>query len=124
MYRPITPIDTTAVNATVTPSLLPFSAGSVRISASTAHDDDRVERDLPLVDLAPELRARDAPSRLNAYIMREALVRQLMPQNSWPTSAMIRIDFTQAVRHRARRRRRTTVPPPSLTAFGVAVPRT
>ena len=36
-----------------------------------------------------------APSRENAYIIRDELVMQLMPQNSWPMTAMMRIAFTQ-----------------------------
>ena len=38
-----------------------------------------------------------APSRENAYIMRDELVMQLMPQNSCPMTAMMRIAFTQLV---------------------------
>src|SRR5690349_21272520 len=89
----MTPMETTAVNATVTPALLPLSAGRVRISANsataiTALNGMRLESTL--------LHSRDpgtAPSRLKAYIMREALVMQLMPQKNCPTTQMIRTIF-------------------------------
>ena len=38
-----------------------------------------------------------APSRLNAYIIRDALVMHAMPQKTWPMNAMIRTVFVQAV---------------------------
>src|SRR4051812_19256655 len=59
-----------------------------------------------------------APSRLNAYIMREALVMQLMPQNVWPTTQKMRTAFTHAV-DIALSSRAIEVPPPSVTAAGL-----
>src|SRR4051812_34409790 len=59
-----------------------------------------------------------APSRLNAYIIREALVMQLMPQNVWPTTQMMRTAFTQAV-DIALSSSAIEVPPPSVTAAGL-----
>ena len=47
--------------------------------------------------------------------MRDALVMQLMPQNSCPMTAMIRIIFTQAVLI-ALSKTAKTVPPPLVTA--------
>src|SRR3954453_13568144 len=91
----MTPIETTAVNATVTPSLLPFSAGSVRISASTATAItalNGIRRSLTRLQI---LQPGTAPSRLNAYIIREELVMQLMPQKNWPTTATISTNLTQ-----------------------------
>src|SRR3954463_1467987 len=112
----MTPIDTTAVKATVTPALLPFSAGRVRISASTA----TAMTALNGIRLAStRLHSRDpgtAPSRLKAYIMREALVMQLMPQKNCPTTQMMRIIFVQDV-DMALSKTANTVPPPALTAF-------
>src|SRR4051812_6939662 len=112
----MTPIDTTAVNATVTPALLPLRAGSVRISASTA----TAMTALNGMRLAlTRLHRRDpgtAPSRLNAYIMREALVMQLMPQKNCPTTQMMRMVFTHDV-DMALSKTAKTVPPPSLTAL-------
>src|SRR3954454_7609666 len=114
MYSPITPIETTAVNATVTPSLLPLSAGSVRISAKaataiTALNGIRLE--------LTRLQSRHpgtAPSRLNAYIIREALVMQLMPQNSWPQTATMSTNLTQPTPIEFSNTA-NTVPPPSET---------
>src|SRR3954452_21114482 len=112
----MTPIDTTAVNATVTPSLLPLSAGRVRISANTA----TAMTALKGMRLALMRRHRfdpgTAPSRLNAYIIREALVMQLMPQKNCPTTQMIRIIFVHCV-DMALSKTANTVPPPSLTAL-------
>ena len=109
-------MDTTAVKATVTPSLLPFSAGSVRISAHTA----TAMTALNGIRLESTRRHRrepgTAPSRLNAYIMREALVMQLMPQKNCPTTQMMRIVFVQAAVIELSNTA-NTVPPPSLTAF-------
>ena len=105
------------MKATVTPSLLPFSAGSVRISAQHGDGHDGVERDPLGVDAAPQAASPGtAPSRLNAYIMREALVMQLMPQKNCPTTQMMRIVFVQAAVI-ALSNTANTVPPPSLTAF-------
>src|SRR5690349_11415389 len=112
----MTPIETTAVKATVTPSLLPFSAGRVRISAKTATAMTAL-KGMRLE--STRLQSRDpgtAPSRLKAYIMREALVMQLMPQKNCPTTQMIRIIFTHDV-DIALSKTANTVPPPSLTAF-------
>src|SRR3954453_10049595 len=112
----MTPIDTTAVKATVTPALLPLSAGSVRISASAA----TAMTALNGMRLAStRLHSRDpgtAPSRLNAYIMREALVMQLMPQKNCPTTQMIRMVLVHDV-DIALSKTAKTVPPPALTAF-------
>src|SRR6476661_7373241 len=110
----MTPIDTTAVNATVTPALLPFSAGSVRISAKTATAMtalNGIRLELTRLQIR---HPGTAPSRLNAYIMREALVMQLMPQNSCPQTAMMSTNLTQLVPI-AFSNTANTVPPPSET---------
>src|SRR3954466_15025417 len=114
MYSPITPIDTTAVNATVRPSLLPFSAGSVRISASAATAITALNGIRLSLTRLQSRQPGTAPSRLNAYILREALVMQLMPQNSWPQTAMISTNLTQPV-PMAFSNTANTVPPPSVT---------
>src|SRR3954452_24957256 len=112
----MTPIDTTAVNATVTPALLPLSAGRVRMRARTA----TAMTALNGMRLAlTRLHRRDpgtAPSRLNAYIMREALVMQLLPQKNCPMTQMMRMVFTHDV-DIALSKTAKTVPPPALTAF-------
>src|SRR3954465_8059771 len=115
-YRPMTPIDTTAVNATVRPSLLPLRAGSVRISAKTATAMTALNGIRLALTRLHRLEPGTAPSRLNAYIMREALVMQLMPQKNCPTTQMMRIVFTQAVPI-ALSKTAKTVPPPSLIAL-------
>src|SRR4051812_4836205 len=112
----MTPIDTTAVNATVTPSLLPFSAGSVMNSAMAATAMTALNGIARWFTRLQIRQPGTAPSRLNAYIMRDALVMQLMPQNSWPTTAMISTVLTQAL-PMALSNTANTVPPPSLTAF-------
>jgi hypothetical protein len=61
-----------------------------------------------------------APSRLKAYIMREALVMQLMPQKSWPVAAMMSTVFVQPWLPMALSKTEMDVPPPSVTAFGSA----
>ena len=66
----------------MTPSLLPFSAGRVRMTESTATAMTALNG---IFRALTRLQIRDpgtAPSRLNAYIMRDALVMQLMPQNN------------------------------------------
>src|SRR4051812_8554875 len=112
----MTPIDTTAVKATVTPALLPLRAGKVRMSARTA----TAMTALNGMRLAStRLHRREpgtAPSRLKAYIMREALVMQLMPQKNCPTTQMMRIIFVQEV-VMALSKTAKTVPPPELIAF-------
>src|SRR3954463_12578421 len=112
----MTPIDTTAVKATVTPALLPFSAGRVRMSANRA----TAMTSLNGMRLALTRFHREdpgtAPSRLKAYIMREALVMQLMPQKNCPTTQMIRMVFTHDVPI-ALSKTAKTVPPPPLTAL-------
>src|SRR3954470_17380161 len=112
----MTPIDTTAVKATVTPFLLPLSAGRVRISASTATAMTALNG---MRFALTRLHIREpgtAPSRLKAYIMRDALVMQLMPQKNCPTTQMIRIVFTHDV-DIALSKTAKTVPPPALTAL-------
>ena len=89
------------MNATVTPSLLPFSAGSVRISAKAATAITALNGIRCWLTRLQIRHPGTAPSRLNAYIIREALVMQLMPQNSWPMTAMMRTNFTQPAAHRA-----------------------
>src|SRR4051795_5816560 len=112
----MTPIDTTAVNATVRPSLLPLSAGRVRMSARTATPMTALNGMRLALTRLHRLDPGTAPSRLNAYIMREALVMQLMPQKNCPTTQMIRMVFTHDV-DMALSKTANTVPPPSLTAF-------
>ena len=67
--------------------------------------------------LLQSLQPGTAPSRENAYIMRDELVMQLMPQNSCPITATIRISLTQPV-DIALRKTAGEPPPPSVTAFG------
>src|SRR3954449_11015597 len=111
----MTPIDTTAVKATVTPALLPFSAGRVRMSANRATAITALNGMRLRLTRLHRLDPGTAPSRLKAYIMHEAFVRQLMPQKNWPTTQMIRIVFTQDV-DMALSKTAKSVPPPSLTA--------
>ena len=79
------------------PSLLPLSAGSVRISARTATAMTALNGIRFSLTLLQIRQPGTAPSRENAYIMRDELVMQLMPQNSCPMTAMMRIAFTQRV---------------------------
>src|SRR3954470_20646569 len=113
----MTPIDTTAVKATVTPSLLPLSAGSVRISANTATAMTALNGMRFSLTRLQIRQPGTAPSRENAYIIRDELVMQLMPQNSCPITAVMRITFTQLVSI-ALRNTAGEPPPPSVTAFG------
>src|SRR3954470_8532480 len=109
-------MDTTAVNATVRPSLLPLSAGRVRISAKIATPITALNGIRRALTRRQKLDAGTAPSRLNANIMREALVMQLMPQKNCPTTQMMRIVLTHDV-DIALSKTAKTVPPPALTAF-------
>src|SRR3954470_20231277 len=109
-------MDTTAVKATVRPSLLPLSAGSVRISANTATAMTALNGMRLALTRLHRREPGTAPSRLKAYIMREALVMQLMPQKNCPTTQMIRIVFVHDV-DIALSKTANTVPPPSLTAL-------
>src|ERR1700754_1360511 len=97
MYRPMTPIDTTAVNATVTPSLLPLSAGRVRISAAAETASTALNGILLLLTRLQRRWPGTASSRLKAYIMREALVMQLMPQNICPKNEINRMNSAHPV---------------------------
>src|SRR4051794_33238285 len=112
----MTPMDTTAVKATVTPSLLPFRAGSVSTSAHTATAMTALNGIRLESTRRHRLEPGTAPSRLNAYIMREALVMQLMPQKNCPTTQMMRMVFTHDV-DMALSKTANTVPPPELTAL-------
>src|SRR3954468_2991462 len=115
----MTPMETTAVKATVMPSLLPLSAGSVRISANTATAMTALNGIRLSLTRLQIRQPGTAPSRENAYIMRDELVMQLMPQNSWPITAMIRIALTQLVPI-ALRNTAGAPPPPLVTAAGSA----
>src|SRR4051794_24864742 len=117
-YSPMTPIETTAVKATVTPSLLPLRAGSVRISAKTATATTALNGIRRSLTRRQRLEPGTAPSRLNANIIRDALVMQLMPQKNWPTTQMIRIVLVYAEPIELSKTA-NTVPPPSLTALGL-----
>src|SRR5690349_17681957 len=112
----MTPMETTAVKATVSPSLLPLSAGRVRMSATTATAMTALNGMRLESTLLHSRQPGTAPSRLNAYIMREALVMQLMPQKNCPTTQMMRIVFVHEVVI-ALSKTAKTVPPPLLTAF-------
>src|SRR3954452_487039 len=118
----MTPIETTAVNATVTPSLLPLSAGSVRISANTATAMTALNGIRFSLTRLQIRQPGTAPSRENAYIIRDELVMQLMPQNSCPMTAMMRIALTQLVLIAARNTAGAP-PPPLVTAAGSAAPK-
>src|SRR3954453_2452796 len=112
----MTPIDTTAVKATVRPSLFPFSAGSVMISAAVPTAMTAVNGIRRWLTRLQIRQPGTAPSRLNAYIIRDALVMQLMPQNSWPQTAMMSTNLTQPVPI-AFSNTANTVPPPWETAL-------
>src|SRR5262249_27907076 len=94
--------------------LLPLSAGSVRISASTATAITALNGIRFWLTRLQSRQPGTAPSRLNAYIIRDALVMQLMPQNSWPQTAMISTNLTQP-RSIAFSNTANRVPPPSET---------
>src|SRR5918912_739537 len=82
-YSPITPIETTAKNATGTPVALPFSAGSERIAART-HDPITAATGTPRLPFT--LAHRRCPgvtrSRDSAKNVREQLVTHAMPQKN------------------------------------------
>src|SRR3954453_16347690 len=115
----MTPIDTTAVNATVTPSLLPLRAGRVRIRANAATASTALKgmrRSLTRLQIR---QPGTAPSRLKAYIMRDALVMHAMPQKTWPIAAMMMTALAQPVLM-ADSKTAIDVPPASLMAFSSA----
>src|SRR5215212_12115742 len=58
-----------------------------------------------------------ARSRENAYVMRDALVTQAMPQNSWPMHE-IRMTISAAVDESDCSKIASDVPPASVTALG------
>src|SRR4051812_25215809 len=111
----MTQIETTAKNAYGKAESSPSSAGRVMISAaaqdpSTANAGtrwwlSRVQTRCP----------GTARSRENAYIMREQLVTQAMPQNSWPIVA-ISTTALLAVGVSALENTASDEPRPSLTA--------
>src|ERR1700752_727548 len=84
MYSPITAIEVTARNPAGLPRWFGKYAGMVMISANkTTNSTDQLG-----VRFFPSRRQRlwpgTAPSRENANVMRDALVTQAIPQNSWP----------------------------------------
>src|SRR5947209_6195081 len=110
-------MDTTAVNATVTPFLLPFSAGRVRISANAATAMTALNGMRFSLTRDHRRHPGTAPSRLKAYIIRDALVMQLMPQKACPTMQMMSTNSTHPVPI-ALSKTAGEVPPPFVTAAG------
>src|SRR3954471_24957965 len=93
-YSPITPIETTAKNATGTPAALPPRAGRLRMAART-HEPITAATGTPRLPLT--LAHRRCPgvtlSRDSAKNVREQLVTHAMPQKNWPM-AEIRITIS------------------------------
>src|SRR5215212_168346 len=111
----MTQTETTAKNATGMPSATFHSAGSVMISAQVT-----TKRTAPtgvwfLFSFVQICQPGIARSRENAYVMREALVTQAMPQNSWPMQEM-RITISAAVADNALSSTASEPPAPSLIA--------
>jgi len=86
-YKPTTPIDTTAKNATGTgaPPMSTFTrAGSVRTTATMAERTTPYTGTLLALSLDQYWPPGTAPSRLNANNIRVVLVMQATVQKNWP----------------------------------------
>src|SRR3954467_13530115 len=116
-YRPITPIDTTAKNATGTPAELPPSAGRLRIAART-HEPITAATGTPRLPLtlAHSRWPGVTRSRESAKNVREQLVTHAMPQKNCPI-AEIRITISAQLSDIELWKIASEVPPPSFTAF-------
>src|SRR4029079_401697 len=84
MYRPITETETTAKKATGMPADVPHSAGIVMIRASRQTPSTAATGTRFALTLDHMRQPGTARSRENAKNVREALVTQAMPQNTWP----------------------------------------
>src|SRR4051794_31315546 len=115
-YRPIVVIETTALNAHGTPAAFPPSAGSVMTSAQTATARTEYRGTRRLSTVLQRVHPGIARSRENAYQVRDALVRQAMPQKICPTVAM-KITASAQPELIALVNTAMAVPPPSLIAF-------
>src|SRR6202012_3677728 len=97
----MTEMEGTARKATGSPAWLPLNAGMVMMNAHTATNTTAQLGVLFRLSLRHRLWPGTAPSRENAKVMREALVTQAMPQNSWPmvemTSTALAADDVRAV---------------------------
>ena len=79
MYRPMTAIEVTAKNATVL-----FRAGSaITIELATHSQIEFVGVPVRGLTVAHSREYGSAPSRLNAYVIRELAVTDAMPQKNW-----------------------------------------
>src|ERR1700677_4515419 len=85
MYSPITEIDVTARNATGVPRWFGKYAGMVMTIANRTTNSVAQFGTLLGLRRRHRLCPGTAPSRENANVIREALVMQATPQNSWPT---------------------------------------
>src|SRR2546425_12502499 len=116
MYRPIVVIETTAKKAHWNPAALPFRAGSVMMSASTALVITEYTGTRRLSTRLQMPQPGIARSREKAYQVRDALVRHAIPQKSWPTVEM-RITISAHRELIALVKMEIDVPPPLLTAL-------
>src|SRR5215212_10331134 len=115
-YSPITPIDTTAKNATGVPTSLPDSAGRLRMPART-HEPITAATGTPRLPftLAHSRCPGVTRSRESAKNVLEQLVTQAMPQKNCPI-AEIRITTSAHPSDIALWKIESEVPPPSFTA--------
>src|SRR3954454_186890 len=98
------------------PSALDLSAGSV-ISRAAAQTNSTAPTGTRLRSSFVQIRQPGmARSRENAYVMRDALVTQAMPQNSWPMHEM-KMTISPAVLDSALSMIESEPPPASLTAL-------
>src|SRR5579875_3873849 len=86
MYSPITEIEVTARNATSTPFFAGKYAGIVMMPANTTTNSTAQLGVWLALRRRHRLWPGTAPSRLNANVIRLALVTQAIPQNSCPTT--------------------------------------
>src|SRR5829696_9770157 len=115
-YSPITPIETTAKNATGTPAALPDSAGRLRMPART-HEPITAATGTPRwpFTLAQSRCPGVTRSRESAKNVREQLVTHAMPQKNCPI-AEIRMTTSAQPSDIALWKIDSEVPPPSFTA--------
>src|SRR5215211_3341372 len=113
----MTQTETTAKNATGMPSATFHSAGRVMISAQVTTKSTAPTGVWFLFSFVQIRQPGIARSREKAYVMREALVTQAMPQNSWPMQE-IRITNSAAVADSDCSKIASDVPPASVTALG------
>src|SRR5215210_6301270 len=115
-YSPMTPIETTAKNATGVPTSLPDSAGRLRMPART-HEPITAATGTPRLPftLLHSFHPGVTRSRDSAKNVREQLVTHAMPQKNCPI-AEIRITTSAQPDDIALWKIASVVPPPSLTA--------